>query len=150
MESKQGKAGNAEDSAGDNSGGADYDDRFIDWLMELPDDLSIRFNDTIKAYEEEKKMAYITTAEKIGIEKGLQQGIEKGLQQGIEKGLQQGIKKGLLEAVSLGLELKFGEEGLKLYERISQIESIEQLEKIKTAIKIATSCREIEELIPGR
>lgn len=126
--------------------------RFIDWLMVLPDELSLKFHDKIMEYEEERKMAYITTAEKIGIQKGvkqgIQQGVEQGIQQGVKQGLRQGLRQGLLEAISLGLELKFGEEGLGLYRRISQIDSPEKLEDIKKAIRTAGSCKEIEELIP--
>ena len=84
-------------------------------------------------------MAHITTT----IE-GL--GIEKGLQKGREEGMQKGLKQGLLEAISLGLELKFGKEGLQLYNQISLIDSIEQLKKIKEAIRAATSPKDIEKL----
>jgi hypothetical protein len=47
--------------------------RFIDWTMELPEELTERFHDAIIRYEEEKKMPYITTAERIGIKKGILQ-----------------------------------------------------------------------------
>ncbi|MEW6379203.1 MAG: hypothetical protein AB1611_06315 [bacterium] len=86
-----------------------------------------QFHEQIEAYEEEKKIAYVTTAERIGRQRGLRQG--------------------LLEAVALGLELKFGEEGLRLSGQIDQIDSIEQLEKIKEAIRTAASFQEIETLI---
>ncbi|MBS0285977.1 MAG: hypothetical protein JSR17_01685 [Proteobacteria bacterium] len=36
-------------------------------------------------HPEEKRVEYITTAERIGIEKGIQQGIQQGEQLGIEK-----------------------------------------------------------------
>jgi hypothetical protein len=45
--------------------------RLVDWLMMLPDDLTKQFTQHLIAYEEEKKMPYVTSAEKIGIEKGL-------------------------------------------------------------------------------
>jgi exonuclease VII small subunit len=44
--------------------------RFIDWLMVLPEELDLKLQDEIKAFEEGMKVAYITTAERIGIEKG--------------------------------------------------------------------------------
>ena len=53
--------------------------RFIDWLMALPELLSKEFNTQHKAYEEDKKMPYITTAERIGREEGLEEGLEKGM-----------------------------------------------------------------------
>jgi hypothetical protein len=51
--------------------------RFIDWLMALPRELETGFWQEMQQYEEEKRMPYITSVERIGIEKGLQQGILK-------------------------------------------------------------------------
>ena len=53
--------------------------RLIDWLMMLPEDLTKRFTEDLIKYEEEKKMPYIMSAERIGKEKGLQQGIQQGM-----------------------------------------------------------------------
>ena len=44
--------------------------RFIDWLMVLPETLEKKLTDELTAIEEEKKMPYITSAERIGKEKG--------------------------------------------------------------------------------
>jgi hypothetical protein len=52
--------------------------RLVDWLMMLPDDLTKKFTQDLIAYEEEKKMPYITSAERIGIEKGIAEGMDKG------------------------------------------------------------------------
>ena len=49
--------------------------RFIDWLMVLPESLSKTFNNQHKKYEEKKKMPFITTAERIGREKGMVKGM---------------------------------------------------------------------------
>ncbi|MDM8516163.1 hypothetical protein QUF76_08195 [Desulfobacterales bacterium HSG16] len=40
--------------------------RFIDWLIELPDDFERDFWDTINQMEEDKKMPYVTSVERIG------------------------------------------------------------------------------------
>lgn len=56
--------------------------RFLDWLMWLPEDLKHSFWNEIDRYEREKRMPYVTTVERIGIEKGLQQGLREGLQEG--------------------------------------------------------------------
>jgi len=56
-------------------------------------------------------MPYITSAERIGIEKGILQGMEKGIVQGIEKGMLQGMEKGMIsearEMVLEALDTKF-------------------------------------------
>lgn len=51
---------------------------FIDWIMVLPKELEESCFREIVIFEEEKKMPYISTAERIGIEKGLEKGLEKG------------------------------------------------------------------------
>ncbi len=54
---------------------------FIDWIMNLPEELSESLWDELSSYEEEKKMRYVTSVEKIGIEKGMQQGMQQGMRQ---------------------------------------------------------------------
>ena len=39
-----------------------------------------------RKFEEERKMQYITTAERIGIKKGKEEGIKEGIQQGRKEG----------------------------------------------------------------
>ena len=112
--------------------------KFIDCLINLPEELGRKFHEEIIRYEEEKKMPYITTAERIGI--------EKGIQQGIQQGLQQGMRQGLLKAIKLGLELKFGAEGLKLYPEIKKIEDVDVLEAISEAIRTAENIEDIKKL----
>ncbi len=55
--------------------------RFLDWVLSLPKNLEIKYNDDIKRLEEERSVNYITSAERIGMEKGY----EKGLLQGEHK-----------------------------------------------------------------
>jgi hypothetical protein len=40
--------------------------RFIDWIMVLPEEVEHQFHREITEFEEEQKMQYITTAERIG------------------------------------------------------------------------------------
>ena len=110
--------------------------RFIDELLALPEELTRQFHREIRAYEEETKMTYITTAERIGI--------EIGIQQGIQQGKQEGLREGLLRAIRLGLEIKFESAGLRLYPAISKIQDLGTLEAISEALKIAKTPVEIE------
>ncbi|MBF0468980.1 MAG: hypothetical protein HQK61_08865 [Desulfamplus sp.] len=64
--------------------------RFIDWLMGLPESLANKFNTRHKEYEEDKKMPYITTAERIGREEGIKEGIQKGKLEGRVEGRLEG------------------------------------------------------------
>ncbi len=53
----------------------------VDWLITLPEEFAIYYNNAIKYIEEEKKMKnvnYVTTAERIGRREGLQKGLQEG------------------------------------------------------------------------
>jgi len=61
--------------------------RFIDWIMVLPSELEVEYQEAIEQFEEEEvNMGYITTAERLGIKKGIEQGIEQGRQEGVQQG----------------------------------------------------------------
>ena len=92
--------------------------RFIDWVLTLPAELERRFLTEIEEWEEERKMPYVSSAERIGIEKGIQQGIEQGIQQGIQQGARQGEAALLLKQ----LERRFGPLPGWARERIEQAE----------------------------
>lgn len=59
---------------------------------------------------------------------------------------QEGLREGLLEGIKLGLELKFGNEGLQLLPEISQIQDIEVLKEIQSGIKQAGSTEELRSI----
>jgi predicted transposase YdaD len=48
--------------------------KFIDWAMILPEDIDQEFWSELKTYEEERRMPYITSVERIGFERGRQEG----------------------------------------------------------------------------
>ena len=109
--------------------------KFIDWIMSLPEDLDDLFWQEVRQYEEEKNMPYVTSVERIGIKKGIQQGI------------QQGRRDGLIEAIEMGLSIKFGAIGLKLFPEIRAMVDLNRLEMVKEAIKAAHDVSELEELL---
>lgn len=73
--------------------------RLVDWLMMLPDDLTKQFTQNLIAYEEEKKMPYITSAERIGIEKGKLEGRDEGRNDGRDEGMLFDAREMVLEAL---------------------------------------------------
>jgi hypothetical protein len=93
--------------------------RFIDWMMDLPKPLDKLFWDEIHHYEEEKRMPFITTPERLGLEKGLLLGIEACL------------------------KVKFGPEGLKLLPEIRQLEDVPLLQTVLEAIETAPTPEEL-------
>ncbi|AIT62591.1 putative cytosolic protein [Coxiella burnetii str. Namibia] len=52
-------------------------DKLIDWLIHLPKAFEIEYRETVYQWEE-NNMAYISSIERFGIQKGLQQGRQEG------------------------------------------------------------------------
>ena len=104
--------------------------KFIDWIFVLPKEATDRFHEEIKKYEEEKKMTYITTAEKIGIKKG------------IEIGIQQGSLLKAQEMLQTTLTIKFGDVPEDIMTRIKKIND---LDKIKELFEIAIKTDSLDE-----
>ncbi|AHK80101.1 hypothetical protein M911_14175 [Ectothiorhodospira haloalkaliphila] len=102
----------------------------IDWMIQLPRGLERGFLEVVYAIEEEKRMPYINTAERLGMEKGLEQGMEKGLEQGHHLGVADTLRK--------QIALKFGELPTWADERLSQA-SDEQLDEWVVKILSAES-----------
>ncbi len=100
--------------------------RFIDWMLTLPTDLAQEFWQEYSSFEESKQMQYVTSVERIGIEKG--------------------TRKGLLQGIDTCLQLKFNTMHQELLEEISQIQDNEQLETILAALKTVNSVEELKHI----
>lgn len=96
---------------------------FLDVVMALPEAKDETLHEEIKQTLEENKMSILTTAERVG------------------------MKKGLKEAISDILEIKFGVVELELFDHVEQIADIEILEKIRAGLKQAQSVAEAEAVI---
>jgi hypothetical protein len=53
--------------------------RFIDWVLALPKELDEIFWEQLNEYEEAQRMPYITSVERIGMEKGMEKGMGRAL-----------------------------------------------------------------------
>ena len=56
--------------------------RVIDWMMDLPTDIALQFENELLLFEREKQMPYVTSIERHGMERGIEQGLEQGREQG--------------------------------------------------------------------
>jgi len=107
---------------------------FIDWVVQLNAVEDEQFWDGVKSIEEEKRMPYVTTGERIGIERGLQRGLQQGLQQG-----------SLEEARTMVLEILeelFGQPSATLVAAIQQIEDRASLHQL---VRRTLHCASVEE-----
>jgi hypothetical protein len=96
--------------------------RLIDWMMELPPELVGVFRQELDQIQEEKRMPYVTSIERLARREGMREGIE-----------------------SL-LKVQFGDEGLKLMPEIQQIHEEDKLRAILKALETATSLDEVRQL----
>lgn len=69
----------------------------MDWLLVLPEALEAAYLENIQHLEEETKMRYVTSAERIGIRKGIERGRQEGRQEGRREGRQEGRQEGQRE-----------------------------------------------------
>jgi hypothetical protein len=104
--------------------------RFIDWLMRLPDELEAEYLQAIETYEKEQTVTFITYAERIGEERGEERGFQKGL----------------FSAIELGLDLKFGADGLALLPTIARITDLDHLQAIYAGLRGTASLAELRSL----
>ncbi|MFH0725937.1 MAG: cytosolic protein [Pseudomonadota bacterium] len=109
--------------------------RFIDWMMNLPDNMEKAFWEEVQQYEEDKHMPYVTSVEKIGY------------QRGVLSGKLEGRLEGLREGIALALQIKFGSHVLRLIPRLQAIGDYTRLETIKEVLKTAKDIKEIESLL---
>ncbi len=119
--------------------------RFIDWLMILPEYLEQACFQEIEQFEEEHHMPYITTAERIGIEKGIKQGRKEGITKGEVIGEIRMAQRMLKRPISSQKELaqksittlrKRLQELKKIQEMELNLEKVERIGEIRMAQRI--------------
>ncbi len=124
---------------------------FIDWMMQLPEELEEKLYKETHEIEEEKDMPLLSIAEKRGRKKGIKEGIEKGMEKGIQKGIKQGkiqgLVSGLQQAILDIIEIKFGGPESDIREKILSIRDTDKLEQLREQLKKSQSLDEARELI---
>ena len=103
--------------------------------MTLPPELEHRFREELELFEEEQKMPYITSIERLGR--------EEGLQEGIQIRLDQGLRRGLLDGIELSLRAKFGATS---QDALLEIRQLTDLTIIQAVIAKVETSRTIEEV----
>jgi hypothetical protein len=104
--------------------------RVIDWILDLPEDLQEQFREDIHRYEEEKKMPYISSLERMALKEGREEGREIGL------------REGLLEWVACALET-FGQPGRKLLAKARRVKDVNELRRLSQLIQAAKTLDEV-------
>jgi Domain of unknown function (DUF4351) len=115
--------------------------RFIDWVMILPEAVEREFWQELQAFEEERKVTYVTNAERFGFERGIERGIEQGIAQGVAQ-----------EARSLilrQLTRRIGMIAPNIESQISTL-SVSQLESLGEALLDFATAADLDEWLRSR
>lgn len=72
----------------------------LDWMMRLSEELELKLWHDIETIEGERNVKYVTSVERLAIERGMQQGMQEGPEKGMQKGLETGLAKGRAEGGS--------------------------------------------------
>ena len=99
---------------------------FIDWVMALPEELEEELWAEVQKIEEERKMEYVSSVERIGIKKGMQQGMQEEalrlLSRQIARRFQ--VSSDSVQPIFAGLTIEQIEE---LGERFIEAENLDQI-----------------------
>jgi hypothetical protein len=97
-------------------------------MMELPDELRLRFESELAATKEEKTVEYISSIERSGIEKGRNEALVV-----------------TLETIEMVLDARFGPSGAKLMPKVRRLGGLSELRKFVRLLKKADSLAEVRE-----
>jgi hypothetical protein len=104
--------------------------RLIDWLLALPLEQERIVEQELEKIEEDERMAYVTSWERIGQ----------------DRGRVEGLLEGLLEGLAVALDLRFGEAGVALLPELRQITDPEVLQQVAARIKTAASVEDLRQV----
>lgn len=106
-------------------------DQLLEGIMKLPDFLEKQYEEALEEYKREKKMPFITAAERIGLRRGIaegfQQGYATGRQEGLEQGLQQGVLEGLRQSLGRRLRKRLGEAAQEVIDALNAVSDVDLL-----------------------
>jgi hypothetical protein len=114
----------------------------------------IRLEEDIRLIEGETRMPFLATFERRamakGEAKGEARGEAKGKAAGKAEGEVTGKAQGLLEAVELGLELRFGSAGRKLFPKARKIQDLHRLQKLVALLRKVDEIEVVKAFLDAR
>jgi hypothetical protein len=113
--------------------------RLIDWMMGLPAGLEQQFQQEVFKIEEDRRMPYVTSVERMALERGKQEGRQEGREEG-------GVAA-LVAAIERLLLLKFGDPATALMPNVRKITRSERLQILLTELYTLSTLEAAQERI---
>ncbi len=123
--------------------------KFIDWVLWLPKPQEEALCDRVHTLEGKKTMPYVTSFERLAMERGKKEGREEGRAEGRQEGEQKGLRDGLLDGIAIGLKLRFGLTGLELLSALGQVKDADVLRRFHEAVLTADTLDQLRGKMPG-
>jgi predicted transposase YdaD len=123
--------------------------RLVDWLMVLPESLTVAFRRELIQYEQEKAMPHLTSIEELDLKEIRQEGLEKGLEKGRLEGRQEGRQEGRYQTICRLLDRRWGKLSAALDEQLRGLSS-EQLDLLAEALLDFQSLADLEAWLRNR
>jgi len=115
----------------------------VDWVLALSPDLEYDFQVQLALIEEETNMPYITSIERLALQRGREEGREAGREEGREAGREEGREagreEGLLLALVRILQSRFSVDASPFLERLRQRGDAAEIERV---IELAATAKD--------
>jgi flagellar biosynthesis/type III secretory pathway protein FliH len=113
-------------------------DEPLEGIMKLPEFLAKQYEEALEEYKREKRVPFITAAERIELRReiaeGFQQGYTIGRQEGHEAERQEGLQQGLLGGIRLSLtrrlQKRFGDAAREIIDALNAVDDGELLNRV--------------------
>ena len=106
--------------------------RFLDYVLVLPDELTVRYRQELEILEKELQVPYLTSIERLAREKGIEEGIEKGVEQAAR------------DLILQTIEVRFGNVPEALRSRIEQCHDSQLLRRFHQRALTAISAADLQ------
>lgn len=104
--------------------------RLLDWVLALPRDLEYAFKQELARFEEENRMPYVTSVERIARKEGLQEGRQEGLEEACNR-----LRVQILQQY----QSRWGPPATDVAESLELVQDIDRLAEILTLTVTAKS-----------
>jgi hypothetical protein len=113
-------------------------DEPLEGIMKLPEFLAKQYEEALEEYKREKRIPFITAAERIGLRRGIAEGFQQGYtigrQERHEAGRQEGLQQGLLGGIRLSLtrrlQKRFGDAAREITDALNAVDDGELLNRV--------------------